>query len=145
MSGQAASYYNPSQGFEEAPPQQPYQQPYQQPVYNPQQQQQQPYAPYPNQGVPESKHPEHPPTYNQAVYGFDEAFKIEKPKLNDLWAGLLVRPSLLPSPLPKPTTANSYSITAHRSLPRIRRHIWSHHPPLCEIQGLQRWRHLRRR
>ena len=114
MSGQAASYYNPSQGFEEAsqqppqPDQQPYQQPYQQPVYNPQQQQpQQQYAPYPNQGVPESKPPENPPTYNQAVYGFDEAFKIEKPKLNDLWAGLLVRPSL-----PPPPYRNQQSLTA---------------------------------
>ncbi|KAL4921925.1 plasma-membrane choline transporter-domain-containing protein [Aspergillus aurantiobrunneus] len=82
--GQAASYYNPNQSFE-------------QPGYgngngynpnpaNPGYQ----YDGVDNRG-PEPKPPqEPPPTYNQAVYGFDDAFKIEKPKFHDLWAGLLL-------------------------------------------------------
>ncbi|KAL3466276.1 plasma-membrane choline transporter-domain-containing protein [Aspergillus heterothallicus] len=42
-------------------------------------------------GAPEPKPPQaDPPTYNQAVYGFDDAFKVEKPKFHDLWAGLLL-------------------------------------------------------
>ena len=112
MGGQAASYYNPGQSFappqgppmqQPPPPQQPQpgyngydynaQQPPQQPP--PQQYQyQNPYQdPYqkPYQNVdPEAKPPQHPPTYDQAVYGFEDAFKIEKPKYNDIWAGLLV-------------------------------------------------------
>lgn len=94
MSGQAASYYN-NEGFAHPQPQQPnygyqntgnygnyeppanYQAPYQQPNY------QQPAA-----------EPKPPPEYQQNVpqsgYSFDQAFKIEKPKWNDLWAGLLV-------------------------------------------------------
>lgn len=32
-----------------------------------------------------------PPKPNDEKYGFDQAFKIEKPKYNDLWAGILVR------------------------------------------------------
>lgn len=108
MEGQAASYYNPGQSFappQGAPVQQPPPQP--QPGYNgynynapqpPQQQQQYQYQnpyqdPYQNQYQnpgPEAKPPQHPPTYDQAVYGFEDAFKIEKPKYNDIWAGLLV-------------------------------------------------------
>lgn len=88
MSGQAASYYNPSQSYGDPQP-------------GVQTQQQQPYH-YNNnvnnngydpnyQRGPEPKPPaEPPPTYNQAVYGFDDAFKIERPKYNDIWAGLLV-------------------------------------------------------
>ncbi|GFF34980.1 protein pns1 [Aspergillus lentulus] len=87
MSGQAASYYNPSQSYGDPQP-------------GIQNQQQQPYH-YNNnvnnngydpnyQRGPEPKPPtEPPPTYNQAVYGFDDAFKIERPKYNDIWAGLL--------------------------------------------------------
>ncbi|KAL4931163.1 plasma-membrane choline transporter-domain-containing protein [Aspergillus undulatus] len=40
--------------------------------------------------APEPKPPQDPPTYNEAVYGFDDAFTVEKPKFNDLWAGLLL-------------------------------------------------------
>jgi hypothetical protein len=87
MSGQAASYYNPSQSYGDHP--------------EIQHQQQQPYHHNnkvnnngydPNyQREPEAKPPAGPPpTYNQAVYGFDDAFKIERPKYNDIWAGLLV-------------------------------------------------------
>lgn len=106
MSGQAASYYDQSQGFD--PRGQPnysnqqngYQQPpadyqpnYGQPNY-PQPDYQQPGYQQPNyQQPPESKpppqpqYPENPPPPYST---FDQAFKIEKPKYNDLWAGLLV-------------------------------------------------------
>lgn len=78
MTGQAASYYDPNQTFQPGyghgshfPPSNPgYQNLYARP--------------------PEPKPPQEPPTYNQAVYGFDDAFKVEKPRFNDLWAGLLV-------------------------------------------------------
>ncbi|PYH42365.1 choline transporter-like family protein [Aspergillus saccharolyticus JOP 1030-1] len=94
MSGQAASYYNTNQSFGGPPPQQQQQQ-QQQPYYNPEAPQGAPSQPNHSNGGyargPEPKPPqEPPPTYNQAVYGFDEAFKVEKPKWNDLWAGLLL-------------------------------------------------------
>ncbi|PLB53191.1 protein PNS1 [Aspergillus steynii IBT 23096] len=95
MSGQAASYYNPGQNFGDGQPQYPQQQP----MYNnnfqgqPQNYQydngyQRAPEPKPSQGPPPPQGA--PPTYNQAVYGFDEAFKVEKPKFNDIWAGLLL-------------------------------------------------------
>jgi hypothetical protein len=91
MSGQAASYYNPNQAFEQPRPA--YQNP--QPGYQNGFQQSPAQYQYNNGNGPEPKPPqEAPPTYNQAVYGFDDAFKIEKPKFHDLWAGLLV--SFLP-------------------------------------------------
>ncbi|KNG84307.1 protein pns1 [Aspergillus nomiae NRRL 13137] len=89
MSGQAASYYNQNESFGGGQPPPP---PQQQPFYNN----------HPNNGNyqyadpnyqrgPEPKPPhEAPPTYDQAVYGFADAFKIEKPKFNDIWAGLLL-------------------------------------------------------
>ncbi|KKK12139.1 hypothetical protein AOCH_000696 [Aspergillus ochraceoroseus] len=99
MSGQAAGYYDPSQSYGDVEAQQKAQQ-------QPQQQPQQPGQDFntiqqandeyqSNDGVdgqrgPEPKPPqEPPPTYNQAVYGFDDAFKVEQPKFHDLWAGLL--------------------------------------------------------
>ncbi|KAL4810014.1 plasma-membrane choline transporter-domain-containing protein [Aspergillus unguis] len=97
MSGQAASYYNPNQSFQPGPGPGPgYNNG---PGYPPQPPQQYPPQPYPPQQSPyqdgynrpsEPKPPQEPPTYNQAVYGFDDAFKVEKPKFNDLWAGLLL-------------------------------------------------------
>jgi hypothetical protein len=73
-----------------------------------QQQQQQPYPPQPyqQQGYPP------PPPYgyapqqpdpNQEKYTFDHAFKVEKPKLNDLWAGILVCLPRIPAKNPFPT------------------------------------------
>jgi hypothetical protein len=73
MSGEAASYY---QGGPAPQEQQQYQQ---QPPPQQQQQQQQQYQPEKISA---------PPT--QGGWGYDEAFKIEKPKFNDIWAGLLV-------------------------------------------------------
>jgi hypothetical protein len=93
MSGQAASYYT-GEGFGQGQPQPgynyngqnngKYQQPqYQQPEYQQPAGYQQPAA-----------EPKPPPPYQQNMpqsgYSFDEAFKVEKPKWNDLWAGILV-------------------------------------------------------
>ena len=97
MSGQASSYYNANQSFGDQPQPQPPQQQQQYAYYNYNQAPQ----PAPNQHNggdyrgPEPKPPQGtpqgpPPTYNQAVYGFDEAFQVERPKYNDIWAGLLV-------------------------------------------------------
>lgn len=92
MSGQAASYYNPGQSFAEGQqpgghPQQP--RPMQQQlVYGDGQGQYQGYQGQ-DQAPPDAKPPQEPPAYDQAI-GFDEAFRIEKPRFNDLWAGLLV-------------------------------------------------------
>ncbi|DAA77951.1 TPA_exp: Uncharacterized protein A8136_5654 [Trichophyton benhamiae CBS 112371] len=75
--GEAASYYNPGAGTGQPPGDANYQhQP--QPQHQPQQHQQQQYVP------------------QDAAYGelnekqtFEQAFKVEKPKWNDLWAGIL--------------------------------------------------------
>jgi hypothetical protein len=95
MSGQAASYYNTGEGFAQGQPQQDYNYnaqnngSYQQPQY------QQPagYQQQPGYQQPTAE-PKPPPPYQQNMpqsgYSFDEAFKVEKPKWNDLWAGLLV-------------------------------------------------------
>ena len=56
------------------------------------------------QGGPEPKYQQPPPNYGQNYQNagppladgkqtFDQAFKIDKPKYNDLWAGILVRSS----------------------------------------------------
>ena len=82
MSGQAASYYNENERFGggQPPPPPPQQQ---QPFYNNNGNNGNYQYADPNyQRGPEPKQPqEPPPTYNQAVYGFDDAFKIEKPSL----------------------------------------------------------------
>lgn len=91
--GESDSYYNPNQG-RATPPQPQYgdqnyaqqQQPsmnYQQPPPGPPQQQQYPpqdggYNGYGGQPGFDEKH------------SFEQTFKIEKPKWNDLWAGVLV-------------------------------------------------------
>ncbi|KAJ4158349.1 uncharacterized protein LMH87_008880 [Akanthomyces muscarius] len=100
------NYYNGG------PPPQQYnngQQQYGQPQYNQQQynqgqwqQQQQPPPPQQNHGGydggydqggnnygPPPAYSYNPPKPNDEKYGFDQAFKIEKPKYNDLWAGIL--------------------------------------------------------
>lgn len=93
MSGQAASYYDPNQGFAQGPPQQQQQQ-QQQPYYN--YNYNNGYDPRNNGNYPVEPKPQYPPQAAppppppQSGYNFDDAFKIEKPKFNDLWAGLLV-------------------------------------------------------
>ncbi|KAJ5793686.1 hypothetical protein N7457_000285 [Penicillium paradoxum] len=97
MSGQASSYYN--EGLAQGPPepnygyqQNGYQQSNNQPAPYPQPNYQQPNYQQPNYQQPAEPKP--PPQYQQNVpdsgYNFDQAFKIEKPKWNDLWAGLLL-------------------------------------------------------
>lgn len=48
----------------------------------------------PPQGPSPPQHPEQQHGYAQMNYGekpsFDQAFKLERPKYNDLWAGLLL-------------------------------------------------------
>lgn len=105
--GQADGYYDSRNTYQEdqtpqgpppksyAPPQQGYDQQYQAPQ-PPQQDFNQQYH-TPQQGH-EPKYALHPPTYGEAFVppqdsnqDFKETFKIQKPKWNDLWAGLLVR------------------------------------------------------
>lgn len=55
----------------------------------------------PYQGGPEPKYQQAPPTYGQNYQGappmqgdkhtFDQTFKLDRPKYNDLWAGILAR------------------------------------------------------
>ena len=90
--GEADSYYNAQQGNgpqQYYPPQQPYQQ-QQQPQQGYNQNYQQP--PYP----PQNGH-QVPPNPNAGFNGefdekndFEQQFKIDKPKWNDWWAGVLV-------------------------------------------------------
>lgn len=87
MTGQADSYYNQGQPPAQVPPQTVYQ------VGN-------------QGGPPPSNYPQPPPNYGpsftnggQSMGGegkqtFEQAFKLEKPKYNDLWAGILVRVGL---------------------------------------------------
>lgn len=106
MSGQAANYY---EGFSQGPPQpnygydqNGYQQP-NQPAPYPQPNYPQPNYPQPNYQQPNYQqppaepkpHPQYQQNAPESGFNFDQAFKIEKPKWNDLWAGLLVshRPS----------------------------------------------------
>lgn len=85
MSGQAASYYDPNQGFD---PQGQAQQDYN---YNKGYNHEQRNGNYPQPPM-EAKpaasppYPDNPPPYST----FDEAFKIDRPKYNDPWAGLVV-------------------------------------------------------
>lgn len=68
------------------------QQQYQQPTYPPPTQQQQ-YAP----PQPQQPYPQQPPRYGGAPIqsasgektGFEQTFKLDKPKYNDLWAAIL--------------------------------------------------------
>ncbi|KAF4267720.1 putative choline transporter, neither null mutation nor overexpression affects choline transport [Aspergillus fumigatus] len=87
MSGQAASYYNPSQSYGDFQPGM--QNPQQQPDYYNNNVSNHGYDPNFQRGPEPKPLTEPPPTYNQAVYGFDDAFKIERPKYHDIWAGLL--------------------------------------------------------
>ena len=96
--GESAGYYSGA-------PQEP-QQTYRQGQYDQQQYGQQPPMNYgqqppqygnnyaPPQGPPPAQHPQQQNGYTEMNYGekpnFDQAFKIERPKYNDWWAGLLL-------------------------------------------------------
>lgn len=101
-----------SQGYYGGPPQEGYQmnnQYQQQPQQYQQYQQEQQYQ-QPQQYQQEQQYQQAPPQYGQPMPGygpsdpgkgtFDQAFKIDKPKYNDVWAGVLVR--------------NTHSLYAHR-------------------------------
>lgn len=100
--GQAESYYNdqnPGQQYQPPPgPPQGYQQQYQSPTGPPQGYQQQYQHPQQESFQNGAKYSQQPPTYGQNFdigqdnkQSFQETFKVDKPKFNDLWAGLLVR------------------------------------------------------
>jgi hypothetical protein len=96
MSGEAASYYSQTQRFEQQgpAPQQGYN--YNNVAYNngggvnnnTNYNYNQNNGETGYQNMQEQKQPAYNP--QQASQGFDEAFKVEKPKYNDIWAGLLV-------------------------------------------------------
>lgn len=105
--GQAAGYYNNNNqnmggapyehtGYQSYPPPSTAPPHHQNQGYQQQPYQQQPYQ-QPEQQPNEPKYNQQPPTYGQNFVPlqddkqtFQETFKIEKPKYNDLWAGLLV-------------------------------------------------------
>ena len=79
MSGQAASYYNPTQSFADSQPVQ------SQPAYKPD-------VTNVYQPAGDAKPPlDLPDQRNQTGHGFEQAFSIDGgPKYNDIWAGALV-------------------------------------------------------
>lgn len=83
MSGQAASYYNPNQAFPDNQPGPPPAPAPAQPVYG------QDGNDTAYQGGPPEK-TTYRTNYGPLETDFDQAFRVEKPKFNDLWAGLLV-------------------------------------------------------
>lgn len=94
-SGEANGYYNqqpPQGGYyqQQPPPQQPYGQPPPQQGYGGPPPQQQGYA-----------------TDGHEKMTFDQTFKVEKPKWNDLWAGILVR-AFYPFPSSRCHTHDAY-------------------------------------
>lgn len=97
--GEADSYFNPDQrGAPQQYGQQPqyYQQQqyqYQQPPPPPPPQQQQAYPPQNGYGGPTGGHNGYQGEFDEK-HSFEQQFKIEKPKWNDLWAGILVGSSL---------------------------------------------------
>lgn len=91
MAGEADSYYNADQRG--APQQYGQQPPQYQPQYEQQYQQppppQQPYPPQNGNGAPMGGQNGYQGEFDEK-HSFDQQFKIEKPKWNDLWAGILV-------------------------------------------------------
>ena len=110
MAGEAASYYNdtsqnqPKMQYQQAPPN---------------------YGQNYNSGPPPQ-----PQMNGDGKQTFDQTFKIDKPKYNDLWAGILVGAS--PScPFPSSMAARSEGTridktlhAVHPHFPRLRRHKW---------------------
>lgn len=106
--GEADNYYNNNNSGDRGGPQYGQQPQYNQQQYGQQQygqqqqhgQQQQYQQPPPQQTNGQWDQPTYgspppysfnPPQGNDEKYGFNQAFKIEKPKYNDWWAGILVR------------------------------------------------------
>ncbi|OAQ69949.1 protein PNS1 [Pochonia chlamydosporia 170] len=96
--GQQQQYGQPygQQPYGQQPYQQQYQQPPPQDYYNQSQpQNQNGYQPEPQQQHPDQygappPYSYNPPKGNDPNYSFDQAFKVAKPKWNDLWAGILL-------------------------------------------------------
>lgn len=130
MSGQAASYYDPNQGFDAQGQGQT------KPNGNNEFNDQRGNGYQPPQSVPEAKpavpppYPDNPPPYST----FDEAFKIERPKWNDLWAGLLVSDCPLGNRVPE---ANS-SFSVNRCLSGLCCSVGFDHSFVCNQQEFQR-------
>ena len=119
MSGQAASYYNFNQGFEGQD----------QNHQNYQNTQQSYYQPFQEPKAP--SYAQNAPLPQQSGYHFEDAFKIERPKYNDLWAGLLVSD---PPRWSESTSKIDAGKVVNRCFPGIRCSIWAHHPFVCKVQ-----------
>jgi hypothetical protein len=127
MSGQAASYYQQDQV--QAAPRGQYGQDQSYNNHNGKEESknsdyQQGYPP--QEPPPQQYPPENPPSY-------DELFKIEKPKFNDIWAGLLVSISYFICLLGLP---NWLVIIAHRRLPRLRCRLRHLYQQVCQYSRL---------
>lgn len=125
MSGQAASYYKPNEGFAEEPKDGPPASSKKAHGVN---------DDYQNGGQPtaESKPPpyaqgEHPQEPPPPYTEFDEAFKIERPKYNDIWAGLLV------SELRRNIKSKLIEIAVDRRVLRICRSLRPDNPQVRDI------------
>ncbi|KEY72499.1 hypothetical protein S7711_05172 [Stachybotrys chartarum IBT 7711] len=105
--GEADRYYNPNAGggYGAPPPPPPPQYNQQQAYYNNAGYEAPPVPPHPGQNgayAPDNGYgqqqqqqqayytPNPPPPHADEKYGFDQAFKVQKPKYNDLWAGILL-------------------------------------------------------
>jgi hypothetical protein len=122
MSGEAASYYNADQVFQHPRPAPP--------PAGPPPQQDNKYG-Y-QQGPPQNEkyRPVKDATNGgQGGYDFNQAFKIEKPKYNDIWAGLLVGYPSAVTNASQP--ANPKRRAAHRRLPGLCCHLWLDDPQIC--------------
>lgn len=117
MNGQAASYYQEDQ-VRPAPPEQYNQgQSYNNYNGNGYQQGYPPQQPPPPQQQYSSEKPEPPPS--QSGWSYDEAFKIDKPKFNDIWAGLLVSIECRASLLVRILFSDQCANVAHRRFSRL--------------------------
>jgi hypothetical protein len=87
-----------------------------------------------------------PPTYGQDFnttqdnkQTFEQTFKVEKPKLNDLWAGILVGGQ---DPIFPPDPSLTAFLPAHTCLSRICRGFRLNHTLLLDAPIILRWRYL---
>ena len=71
---------------------------------------------------------------------FDQAFKLDKPEYNDIWAGILLHP-IASSPINAPRSLTLYS---YPHLPQLCCRLWHISRRLLVQQVLQQGRHLQR-
>ncbi len=117
-------YNNNNQGYNQGYDQGQWQQNQQQqppppPPQDYQQGQQQGGYQQPNYGPP-PQYSFNPPQGHDEKYGFDQAFKIEKPKYNDIWAGILVRQDQQTLPVSRPIEPLLTRVAVPRLLCRLR-------------------------